>query len=91
MSPRAYTLPSHGNAMSDLVLGRAMETGDDYDVLIEDTVVGYIMLSDGAPAGTPWMWTIAHGYYEGRTPTHGFEATRESALQAFARSWRKET
>jgi hypothetical protein len=77
--------------MSDLALGRTMETGDDYDVLIEDTVVGYIMLSDGAPAGTPWMWTIAHGYYEGRTPTHGYEATRESALQAFARSWRKET
>jgi hypothetical protein len=25
-----------------------------------------------------------------RTPTHGYGATREEALQAFARSWQKE-
>jgi hypothetical protein len=38
--------------------------------------------------GTPWMWTIAYG---GREPAHGYEATRERAMQAFARSWHRET
>jgi hypothetical protein len=27
---------------------------------------------------------------EGRTPTHGYEATREAAMAAFAKSWRWE-
>jgi hypothetical protein len=25
-----------------------------------------------------------------RTPTHGYEATREAAMTAFAKSWRRE-
>jgi len=25
-----------------------------------------------------------------RTPTHGYEATREAAMAAFAKSWRRE-
>jgi hypothetical protein len=28
--------------------------------------------------------------HEDRTPTHGYEATREQAMAAFARSWRRE-
>ena len=43
-----------------------------------------------APEATPWMWTLAYGYHEDRTPTHGYEPTREAAMQAFARSWRRE-
>jgi hypothetical protein len=27
---------------------------------------------------------------EDRTPTHGYEATREAAMAAFAKSWRRE-
>jgi hypothetical protein len=27
---------------------------------------------------------------EGRTPTHGYEATPEAAMVAFAKSWRRE-
>jgi hypothetical protein len=28
--------------------------------------------------------------HEDRTPTHGYEATREAAMAAFAKSWRRE-
>jgi hypothetical protein len=37
------------------------------------------------------MWTLAYGDHEDRTPTHGYESTRQAAMQAFARSWYKET
>jgi hypothetical protein len=30
------------------------------------------------------------GYHEDRTPTHGYAATREAAMAAFAKSWRRE-
>ena len=42
------------------------------------------------PAETSWLWTLAYGYHEDRTPTHGYEPTREAAMAAFAKSWRKE-
>jgi len=28
------------------------------------------------------MWTLAYGDREDRTPTHGYEATREAAMAA---------
>ena len=34
--------------------------------------------------------TLAYGHHEGRTPTHGYEPTREAAMAAFAKSWRRE-
>jgi hypothetical protein len=43
-----------------------------------------------APVGTPWLWTLAFGQHEGRTPTHGYEPKREAAMAAFAKSWRSE-
>jgi hypothetical protein len=36
------------------------------------------------------MWTLAFGQHEDRTPTHGYAATREAAMAAFAKSWRRE-
>jgi hypothetical protein len=30
------------------------------------------------------------GHHEDRTPTHGYEPTREAAMAAFAKSWRQE-
>jgi hypothetical protein len=48
----------------------------------EDQVVGYIRLSSAARTATPWMWTLAYGQYEDRAPSHGYEATREAAIQA---------
>jgi hypothetical protein len=29
-------------------------------------------------------------HHEDRTPTHGYAATREAAMTAFAKSWRRE-
>jgi hypothetical protein len=63
---------------------------DDYDVLFEGEVVGRIMKVIAAPEDTPWMWTLAYGYHRDRSPTHGFEPTREAAMAAFAKSWRRE-
>jgi hypothetical protein len=48
---------------------------------------GRIMLS--ADAQFPWVWTLTYGYHEDRTPTHGYELTREAAMKAFA--WHRET
>ena len=33
---------------------------------------------------------MAFGYHEDRTPTPGYETTREEAMAAFAKSWRRE-
>jgi hypothetical protein len=45
--------------------------------------------ANAAPVGTPWMWTLAFGHHEDRMPTHGYEPTREAAMAAFAKSWRR--
>jgi hypothetical protein len=33
---------------------------------------------------------LAFGQHEDRTPTHGYEPTREAAMAAFAKSWRRQ-
>jgi len=38
----------------------------------------------------PWFWTLAYGYHYDCTPIHSYEATREAAMAAFAKSWRRE-
>jgi hypothetical protein len=63
---------------------------DDFDVLAEGVVVGRIMKAAAVPVGMSWMWTLAFGYHEDRAPTHGYEPTREAAMAAFAKSWRRE-
>jgi hypothetical protein len=63
---------------------------DDFDVLAEGVVVGRIMRAAASPVDAPWLWTLAFGYHEDRTPTHGYAATREAAMAAFAKSWRRE-
>jgi len=62
---------------------------DDFAVLADGTVVGRIMKAAAAPVGTPWLWTLAFGQHEDRTPTHGYAATREATMAAFAKSWRR--
>ena len=42
------------------------------------------------PVGMSWMWTLAFGHHEDRTPTRGYEPTRDDAMAAFAKSWRWE-
>jgi len=64
---------------------------DDYDVVADGDVVGRIFKVHAAPVGSPWMWTLVFWHHEDRTSTHGYEATREAAMQAFAKSWHRET
>ncbi len=75
--------------MDQLVLKRAAASGlsgewseDDYDVLCQGAVVGRIMKAVAAPVGTPWLWTLAYGHHEDRTPIYGYEPTREAAYQS---------
>jgi hypothetical protein len=63
------------------------EWSDDYDVLAEGKVVGRIVKAAASPVGKPWMWTVLYGYHDDRT---GYEPTREAAMAAFAKSWRRE-
>ena len=61
---------------------------DDFDVLANGEVAGRIFKVNAAPVGSPWMWTLAFGYHRDRAPNH--TATREAAMAAFAKSWRRE-
>ena len=63
---------------------------DDFDVLCNGEVVGRISKANASPVGASWMWTLAFGHHEDRTPTHGYAATREAAMAAFAKSWRRQ-
>jgi len=78
--------------LSELVLKRTSASrpsgawnDDDFDVLADGAVVGRIMKVHAAPVGSPWMWTLAFGHHEDFTPTHGYAATREDAMSAFAK------
>ena len=62
---------------------------DDFDVLADGVAVGRVMKAAAVPVGMSWMWTLAYNYHEDRTPTHGHEPTREAAMAAFAKSWRR--
>jgi len=55
---------------------------DDFDVLCDGVVVGRIMKAAAVPVGMSWMWTLAFGHHEDRTPTHGYEPTRKAAMAA---------
>jgi hypothetical protein len=46
--------------------------------------------ANASPVGASWMWTLAFWHHQDRSPTHGYEATREAAMRAFAKSWRRE-
>jgi hypothetical protein len=48
---------------------------EDYDVLA---------------GGSPCMWTLIFDHHKDRSPTHSYEPTREAAMAAFAKSWRRE-
>ena len=63
---------------------------NDYEVFADDWIVGRIVLSDASPAERPWMWSLDHEFYQGRERTYGYEATREAAMQAFARCWHRD-
>ena len=78
--------------MGQLILKRAPigPNLEDYDVLADGILVDRIFLSPAAPDSPPWMWTLAYGQHEDRTPSYGHEPTREAAMVAFAKSWRRQ-
>jgi hypothetical protein len=68
--------------MTTLILKRASASRpsgewneDDFDVLADGVVVGRIK-ANASPVGATWMWTLAFGHHEDRSPTHGYEPTR---------------
>jgi len=82
--------------MTHLMLKRASASrpagqwsDDDYDALANGEVVGRIFKANAA-VGSAWMWTLAFWHHEDRTPTHGYAATQEAAMAAFAKSWHRE-
>jgi len=59
-------------------------------VLANSEVVGRIFKANAAPVGSSWIWALAFGHHEDRTPTHGYAATCDSAMAAVAKSWQRE-
>jgi hypothetical protein len=81
---------------SHLILKRATASrpsgewsDNDHDVLADGIVIGRVMKAAAASVGTPWLWTLAFGQHEDRTPTHGYDPTREAAMEGFAKSRRR--
>jgi hypothetical protein len=81
--------------MSDLILTSSGRTEtdeeddeEDYDVTSDGRLVGHIFKPTAAPVETPWMRAFVHSRPEDRFPApHGYAATREEAMQAFASVW----
>jgi hypothetical protein len=65
-----------------------LDEGGDYDVVVDDVVVGRIFTSLIAPKDAPWFWSLAHAHVSTRRPTSGVAATRKAAMAEFAKSWR---
>ena len=77
--------------MTDLFLQPAPAGKNEYEVIAGGgQIVGRIALYS-ALAATPWMWLINFAFHEDREVTNGYEATRDAAMQAFARCWHRET
>jgi hypothetical protein len=51
-------------------------------------IVGRIFMSPGAPQDWQWMWASGHNGQISRA-AHGYESTREAAMAAFAKCWRR--
>jgi hypothetical protein len=43
------------------------------------------MKAAAAPVRQPWLWTLAYGQHEGRSPIYDYEPTREAAMDALAK------
>jgi hypothetical protein len=78
-----------------LLLRRASEKSrppaagpEDFDVIgVDGEIVGRIVKVGAGSAGTSWMWFVAI-QRDGEGPVLGYKATREAAMEAFAKSWR---
>jgi hypothetical protein len=71
-----------------MALRRFWRRRDSCNVVADGIVVGRIFLSPTAPKHRPWMWTSNE--HKGRPPAFGYEPTREAAMAAFAKFWRRD-
>ena len=63
---------------------------DYYDVLENGSWLAASSSSmQSGRKGRPWMWASGHNG-DIRRAVHGYELTREPAMAAFAKSWRRE-
>ena len=84
-----------GTSMAELLLRkvapRAGADGiEDYDVMTahDGLVVGRIVrVTTPTDSAQPWLWTISTG----ERHDFGRDATRETAMQALAKNWDRET
>jgi hypothetical protein len=75
--------------MGQLILKRAPigPNLEDYDVLEDGVVVGRILfISAAEPGDRQWMWASSHN---GNVRRAAYGSSREAAMAAFARSWRR--
>jgi len=75
--------------VSDLLLQRVPGRPTDFEVFtVHQQCIGRISLVSATPRGMPWMWMIDSSVREGGgQQSHGFEPTREAAMQALATAW----
>ena len=79
--------------VSQLILKRAPIgwSQNDYDVVEDGVIVGRVFFLDAVgPKDRPWMWASGHSR-QIRRAAHGYAATRDDAMQAFAKNWRQES
>jgi hypothetical protein len=65
-------------------LEHVTERDDDYDVVADGKVIGRIMRAAAAPEGAPWLWTLAFGHHEDRTPAHGEKSSGKGSVADIA-------
>jgi hypothetical protein len=77
--------------MADLIL-QPTRNPILFEVIAHGRIVGRVaMFAAHRNRSTPWLWSIEVPFREGRAPAYGYEATREEAMQAFAKSGNRET
>jgi hypothetical protein len=84
----SWRLPrcTEGAPMTDLLLQPTVNP-TQYEVIADAQIVGRITLSNSLRNHSKsWVWSVDLAFSHGRDPVHGFAATREAAMQAFARS-----
>jgi len=65
---------------------RASGNDDDYDVPADGAVVGRIMKANAAPVDEPWLWTLAFGHHEDRTPPSLYNSRARHLRMRLSRS-----
>ena len=70
--------------MTDLVLQPTGST--QYEVIADGDCRPDALFHALRNRSKPWVWSIDLAFSDGHDPVHDFEATREAAMQAFARS-----